>query len=62
MLQELKEIITASPGPGRLLLHLEKAKEYCVILEPGKLTVGANWTFMERAELWVGHGMIQVLD
>jgi len=43
-------MITAAPGPGRLMINLESRGEYCVMLEPEGLTVAADRGFIERAE------------
>jgi DNA polymerase-3 subunit alpha len=62
-LEELKELIAGAPGPGRLMLNLEKKGEYCVVLEPAEgFAVAADRGFVERAEALLGRGMVQALD
>src|SRR5580658_6783261 len=61
-LVELKQLLVDAPGPGRLMLNLEKSGEYCVMMEPAELTVGADKGFIERTELLLGRGVVQALD
>ncbi len=62
-LAELKELIAGAPGPGRLMLNLEKKGEFCVVLEPAEgFAVTADRAFIERAEALLGRGMVQALD
>ena len=61
-LVELRQMIAASPGPGQLMLNLEQSGEFCVMLEPMGVTVGADRAFMDQAELLLGRGMVQALD
>ncbi|HUY81535.1 MAG TPA: DNA polymerase III subunit alpha [Acidobacteriaceae bacterium] len=59
---ELKELIAAAPGPGKLMLNLEQAGEFCVVLEPTELKIAADRSFIDRAETLLGRGMVQALD
>ncbi len=61
-LQELKQAIAASPGPGKLMLNLEQAGEFCVMLEPVGFSVAADRAFIERCEELLGRGMVQAID
>ncbi len=62
-LVELKTLIARAPGPGRLLLNLEKKGEFCVVLEPPEgYGVTADRTFIDQAEALLGRGMVQALD
>ena len=62
MLGSLRAMITAAPGPGRLMINLERRGEYCVMLEPEGLTVGADRGFIERAEQLLGQGSVQAFE
>ncbi|HET7102595.1 MAG TPA: DNA polymerase III subunit alpha [Terracidiphilus sp.] len=62
MLEELKGAVEASPGPGKLMLHLEKKGEYAVILEPGETAVTADRGWIDRVEELVGKGSVQVVS
>jgi DNA polymerase-3 subunit alpha len=57
----LKSAADASPGPGKVMLHLEKKGEYAVILEPEGMSVAADRGWVERVEELVGKGTVQVL-
>jgi DNA polymerase-3 subunit alpha len=57
----LKSAADASPGPGKVMLHLEKKGEYAVILEPQGMSVAADRGWVERVEELVGKGSVQVL-
>ncbi|WP_158748761.1 DNA polymerase III subunit alpha [Acidobacterium sp. S8] len=61
-LTQLRQMIAASPGPGKLMLNLEQKGEFCVMLEPMGVTVGADRGFVDRAEELLGRGMVQTLD
>ncbi|MGD0788347.1 MAG: DNA polymerase III subunit alpha [Terracidiphilus sp.] len=61
MLAELKSAADAAPGPGKLMLHLEKKGEYAVILEPEGMSVAADRGWVERVEELVGKGTVQAL-
>ncbi len=59
MLAGLKSVADAAPGPGKVMLHLEKKGEYAVILEPEGMTVTADRGWVERVEELVGKGTVQ---
>jgi DNA polymerase-3 subunit alpha len=59
MLTELKSAADAAPGPGKILLHLEKKGEYSVILEPEGMSVTADRGWLERVEELLGKGAVQ---
>jgi DNA polymerase-3 subunit alpha len=61
-LVELRQMIAASPGPGKLMLNMEQKGQFCVMLEPMGVTVGADRGFIDRAEELLGRGMVQALD
>jgi DNA polymerase-3 subunit alpha len=62
MFAELKSAADAAPGPGKVMLHLEKKGEYAVILEPEGMSVAADRGWVERVEELVGKGAVQALD
>jgi DNA polymerase-3 subunit alpha len=57
----LKSAADAAPGPGKVMLHLEKKGEYAVILEPEGMSVAADRCWVERVEELVGKGTVQAL-
>jgi DNA polymerase III subunit alpha len=61
MLAALKSAAVAAPGPGQLMLHLEKKGEYAVILEPEGMGVAADRGWVERVEELVGKGTVQAV-
>ncbi len=61
MLAGLKSAAEAAPGPGKVMLHLEKKGEYAVILEPEGMSVAADRDWVERVEELVGKGAVQAL-
>jgi DNA polymerase-3 subunit alpha len=61
LLSELKSASEAAPGPGIVMLILEKKGEYSVILEPEGMSVAADRTWVERVEQIVGRGAVQVI-
>jgi len=61
MLVGLKSAADAAPGPGKLMLQLEKKGEYAVILEPEGMSVAADRGWVERVEELVGKGTVQVV-
>ena len=61
MFAGLKSAADAAPGPGKVMLHLEKKGEYAVILEPEGMSVAADRAWVERVEELVGKGTVQAL-
>ncbi|MGA3372452.1 MAG: DNA polymerase III subunit alpha [Terracidiphilus sp.] len=57
----LKSASEAAPGPGKVMLHLEKKGEYAVILEPEGMSVAADRGWVERVEELVGKGTVQAV-
>jgi DNA polymerase-3 subunit alpha len=57
----LKSAVDAAPGPGQVMLHLEKKGEYAVILEPEGMSVAADRGWVERVEGLVGKGAVQAV-
>ncbi len=62
LLEKLQALFLAAPGKGRLLLDLEEAGEFCAVLEPHNVTVGADRLFIDRVEELVGRGGVRVID
>ena len=62
MLSVLKSAADAAPGPGKVMLHLEKKGEYAVILEPEAMSVTADRGWVERVEELIGKGSVQVMS
>ena len=61
MLVALKSAAEAAPGPGKMMLNLEKKGEYTVILEPESLNVAADRGWIERVEELLGRGTVQAI-
>jgi DNA polymerase-3 subunit alpha len=61
MFAGLKSAADQAPGPGKVMLHLEKKGEYAVILEPEGMSVAADRGWVERVEELVGKGTVQAL-
>jgi DNA polymerase-3 subunit alpha len=61
MLAGLKSAADAAPGPGKVMLHLEKKGEYAVVLEPEAMNVAADRGWVERVEDLVGRGTVQAI-
>jgi DNA polymerase-3 subunit alpha len=59
MFAGLKSAADAAPGPGKVMLHLEKKGEYAVILEPEGMNVAADRGWVERVEELMGKGTVQ---
>jgi DNA polymerase-3 subunit alpha len=57
----LKSAAEAAPGPGKVMLQLEKKGEYAVILEPEGMSVAADRGWIERVEELVGRGTVQAV-
>jgi DNA polymerase III subunit alpha len=58
----LKSAADAAPGPGKVMLHLEKKGEFAVILEPEQMSVAADRGWVERVEQLIGRGTVQALN
>jgi DNA polymerase-3 subunit alpha len=61
MFAALKSASEAAPGPGKVMLHLEKEGEYAVILEPAGMNVAADKGWIERMEELIGKGTVQAV-
>jgi len=61
MFAEIKGAADAAPGPGKVMLHLEKKGEYAVVLEPEAMSVAADRGWVARMEEIVGKGTVQAL-
>jgi DNA polymerase-3 subunit alpha len=61
MFAALKSAAEAAPGPGKVLMHLEKGGEYAVILEPEGMSVAADKGWVERVEELLGRGTVQAV-
>ncbi len=59
MLAGLKSAADAAPGPGKVMLQLEKKGEYAVVLEPEGMSVAADRGWVDRVEELVGKGTVQ---
>jgi DNA polymerase-3 subunit alpha len=57
----LKSAAEAAPGPGKVMLHLQRKGEYEVILEPEGMSVAADRGWVERVEELVGKGTVQAV-
>jgi DNA polymerase-3 subunit alpha len=57
----LKNAADDAPGPGKVMLNLEKKGEYVVILEPEGMSVAADRGWVERVEELVGRGTVQAV-
>jgi DNA polymerase-3 subunit alpha len=57
----LKTAADAAPGPGKVMLNLEKKGEYTVILEPEEMSVAADRSWVERVEELFGRGSVQAV-
>jgi DNA polymerase-3 subunit alpha len=61
MFAGVKNAADAAPGPGKVMVQLEKKGEYAVILEPEGMSVAADKGWVERVEELVGKGTVQAL-
>jgi DNA polymerase-3 subunit alpha len=61
-LVELRDAVVSAPGPARLMLSVEQRGEYCVVMEPDGMSVGADRAFIDKIEMLLGRGMVQALD
>jgi DNA polymerase-3 subunit alpha len=57
----LKSAVDAAPGPGKVMMHLQKKGEFEVILEPEQMSVAADRCWVERVEEILGRGTVQGL-
>jgi DNA polymerase-3 subunit alpha len=62
MLADLKSAADAAPGPGKVMLQLERKGEFAVILEPDAMSVTADRGWVERIEDLVGKGAVQAVS
>jgi len=62
ILAGLKSAADGAPGPGKVMLHLEKKGQYAVILEPDGMSVAADRGWVERIEELVGKGSVQAVS
>jgi DNA polymerase-3 subunit alpha len=62
MFANLRSAADAAPGPGKVMLHLEKKNEYAVILEPDQMSVAADKGWVDRVEAFIGKGSVQALN
>jgi DNA polymerase III subunit alpha len=58
----LKTRIDSAPGPGKIMMHLQKKGEYEVVLEPAGTSVVADRGWVESIEELLGRGAVQVLS
>jgi DNA polymerase-3 subunit alpha len=58
----LKTKIDAAPGPGKVMMHLQKKGQYEVVLEPAGMSVAADRGWVESIEELLGRGTVQVLN
>jgi DNA polymerase-3 subunit alpha len=61
-LTALRIAAESAPGPGKVMIQLEKKDEYAVLLEPKDMNVAADRTWVERIEALFGRGSIQAID
>jgi DNA polymerase-3 subunit alpha len=61
-LDQLHALITAAPGPGKLLLDLEKKDGFLCVLEPAGLAVAADRAFVDKVEALLGRGAVRVIS
>jgi DNA polymerase-3 subunit alpha len=57
----LKARMVEAPGPGKIMLHLDKAGQFSVVLEPEGMAVAADRAWVESVEELLGRGAVQVL-
>jgi DNA polymerase-3 subunit alpha len=61
MFASLRSAADAAPGPGKVMIQLERKGEYAVILEPEKMSVSADKGWIERVEDLLGRGTVQIV-
>src|ERR1700739_4424007 len=59
LLGNVRSAADAAPGPGKVMIFLEKKGEFQVILEPEKMSVAADRCWVERVEELTGKGTVQ---
>jgi DNA polymerase-3 subunit alpha len=62
LFNSLKGKIDTAPGPGKVMIHLQKKGQYEVILEPSGSKVAADRGWVESIEELLGKGAVQVLS
>ena len=62
MFANLKSAAEAAPGPGKVMIFLEKKGEFQVILEPEQMSVAADRCWVERVEELTGKGTVQPIS
>jgi DNA polymerase-3 subunit alpha len=60
-LAALKRLAEQAPGPGKMMLQLEKKGDWAVLLEPENLNVAADRGWIERVEELLGKGSVQAV-
>jgi DNA polymerase III subunit alpha len=58
----LRAKVDASPGPGKLMMHLQRKGQYEVVLEPAGMSVAADRSWVDSVEELLGRGAVQVLS
>ncbi len=61
LMASVKSAADAAPGPGKVMIFLEKKGEFQVILEPEQMSVAADRCWVERVEELTGKGTVQPL-
>ncbi|HKD60800.1 MAG TPA: DNA polymerase III subunit alpha [Terracidiphilus sp.] len=61
LLTSVRRAAEAAPGPGKVMIFLEKKGEFQVILEPEQMSVAADRCWVERVEELTGKGTVQPL-
>src|SRR5579863_758388 len=61
LMTSVKSAADAAPGPGKIMIFLEKKGEFQVILEPEQMNVAADRCWVERVEELTGKGTVQPL-
>ncbi len=57
----LKSAADAAPGPGKVMLQLERKGTFAVLLEPEQMSVAADKGWVERVEELTGKGTVQAI-
>jgi DNA polymerase-3 subunit alpha len=61
LMASVKSAADGAPGPGKVMIFLEKKGEFQVILEPEQMSVAADRCWVERMEELTGKGSVQPL-